>query len=78
MYYWIPCGNRNIPQQALDQKEIMEDRHGKNATINASQLPAEIWYEVIGESTVTDAILDRLVHTSHSIELKGERLRKKQ
>lgn len=57
--------------------EIMEDRHAKNSTIISSQLPVNKWYEVIGESTVADAILDRLVHGSHRIELNGQSLRKK-
>lgn len=56
--------------------EIIEDRHGRKSTIIASQLPVSKWYEVIGESTVADAILDRMVHTAHRIELKGESLRK--
>jgi DNA replication protein DnaC len=58
--------------------EIIEDRHGKTATIIASQLPVVNWYNIIGEETIADAILDRLVHTSHRIELYGEKsLRKK-
>ena len=57
--------------------EIIEDRHQKSSTIIASQLPVEKWYDVIGESTVADAIIDRLVHTSHRIELSGESMRKK-
>lgn len=57
--------------------EIIEDRHGRKSTIVSSQLPVANWYEVIGESTVADAILDRMVHTAHRIELKGESLRKK-
>lgn len=57
--------------------EIIEDRHGRKSTIISSQLPVSKWYEVIGESTVADAILDRMVHTAHRIELKGESLRKK-
>lgn len=57
--------------------EIIEDRHAKRSTIIASQLPVANWYDVIGEETVADAILDRLVHTSYRIELKGESLRKK-
>lgn len=63
-------------QQQLDFMEIIEDRHGKKATIIASQLPVASWYEIIGEATIADAILDRLVHTSHRIELKGNSLRK--
>ena len=57
--------------------EIIEDRHQKSSTIITSQLPVDKWYDVIGESTVADAILDRLVHTSHRIELSGESMRKK-
>lgn len=57
--------------------EIMEDRHQKSSTIITSQLPVSKWHEVIGEETIADAILDRLIHDSHRIELKGESLRKK-
>ena len=64
-------------QQQMDLMEIMEDRHAKTSTIIASQLPVASWYDVIGEETIADAILDRLVHTSYRIELKGESLRKK-
>jgi len=64
-------------QQQLDLMEIIEDRHGRTSTIIASQLPVANWYDVIGEETIADAILDRLVHTSYRIELKGESLRKK-
>ena len=64
-------------QQQMDLMEIIEDRHARKATIIASQLPVSNWYEIIGEETIADAILDRLVHTSHRIELKGESLRKK-
>ena len=63
-------------QQQMDMMEIIEDRHGRKATIIASQLPVANWYNVIGEETIADAILDRLVHTSHRVELKGESLRK--
>jgi len=64
-------------QQQLDMMEIIEDRHGKSSTIISSQLPVASWYDVIGEQTIADAILDRIVHTSYRIELKGESLRKK-
>jgi DNA replication protein DnaC len=57
--------------------EIIEDRHQVHSTIMASQLPVEKWYDIIGESTVADAILDRLIHTAHRIELTGESMRKK-
>ena len=56
--------------------EIIEDRHGNRSTIITSQLPVAQWYEVIGEQTVADAILDRIVHDAHRIELLGESLRK--
>ena len=65
-------------QQQLDFMEMIEDRHGKASTIIASQLPVASWYDVIGEETIADAILDRLVHSSYRIEIKGESLRKKQ
>lgn len=57
--------------------EIIEDRHGRKSTVIASQLPVASWYEVIGESTIADAILDRLIHGAHRIELSGSSLRKK-
>ena len=64
-------------QQQMDLVEIIEDRHAKTAIIIAGQLPVGSWYEIIGEATIADAILDRLVHTVHRIELKGESLKKK-
>jgi len=64
-------------QQQLDLMEMIEDRHGKSSTMIASQLPVASWYDIIGEETIADAILDRLVHTSYRIEFKGESLRKK-
>lgn len=64
-------------KQQMDLMEIIEDRHGRASTIIASQLPVASWYDVIGEATIADAILDRLVHTSHRIELKGKSQRKK-
>jgi DNA replication protein DnaC len=57
--------------------EIMEDRHGNRSTIFTSQLPVAKWYEIIGEQTIADAILDRVVHDAHRIELIGESLRKR-
>lgn len=64
-------------KQQMDLMEIIEDRHGRASTIIASQLPVASWYNIIGEATIADAILDRLVHTSHRIELKGQSQRKK-
>lgn len=57
--------------------EIIEDRHGKSSTIISSQIPISKWHEIIGEQTMADAILDRIVHDAHRIEMKGESLRKK-
>ena len=57
--------------------EIIEDRHSKTSLVITSQLPVSKWHEVIGEKTIADAILDRIVHDAHRIELKGESMRKK-
>ncbi len=57
--------------------EIIEDRHGKSSTIITSQVPVSKWHEIIGEQTIADAILDRIVHDAHRIEMKGDSLRKK-
>lgn len=56
--------------------EIIEDRHTKASMIITSQLPVNAWHEIIGEKTIADAILDRIVHDAHRIELKGESMRK--
>ena len=58
--------------------DIIEDRHGKRSTIITAQVPVKKWHELIGEKTLADAILDRIVHQSIQIELYGESLRKKQ
>ena len=69
--------------QPLDQlsrtilMEIIEDRHGKRSTLITSQVPVHKWHEVIGEQTIADAILDRIIHDAHRLELKGESMRKK-
>ena len=57
--------------------EMIEDRHGKSSTIITSQIPISKWHEIIGEQTIADAILDRIVHDAHRIEMKGDSLRKK-
>ena len=57
--------------------EILEDRHGGGATLITSQYPVTVWHEMIGDDTVADGILDRLIHNAHHIELKGESMRKK-
>jgi DNA replication protein DnaC len=63
-------------QQRIFLLDILEDRHGRSSTVISSQLPVENWFDIIGEPTIADAILDRLVHSSHRIELKGESMRK--
>jgi DNA replication protein DnaC len=60
-----------------DLLEILEDRHGLKSTLVTSQLPVEHWHEQIGDPTMADAILDRLVHSAHKIQLKGGSMRKK-
>jgi DNA replication protein DnaC len=57
--------------------EIIEDRHSKASVIITAQVPVNMWHEIIGENTIADAILDRIVHGSHRIELIGESMRKK-
>lgn len=63
--------------QRQDLMEVIEDRHGRRATLIASQLPTEHWHEYIGEATLADAILDRLLHGAHRIALTGESMRKR-
>ncbi len=63
-------------QQRQDLMEIIEDRHGRRATLIASQLPTDHWHEYIGEATLADAILDRLLHGAHRIVLQGESMRR--
>ncbi|MFH6968413.1 IS21-like element helper ATPase IstB [Flavobacterium sp. YJ01] len=57
--------------------EIIEDRHNNGSIIVTSQIPVQGWYDIIGEKTIADAILDRLIHQSHRVELHGESMRKK-
>ena len=64
-------------QNRLMLLEIIEDRNNKKSMIITSQLPVERWYDIIGEKTVADAIMDRLVYQSHRLELEGESMRKK-
>jgi DNA replication protein DnaC len=64
-------------QQRLDLLEIVEDRHGIKSTLVASQLPVAAWYEIIGEPTLSDAILDRITTQANRIDLQGKSLRKK-
>ena len=62
--------------QRNDLLEIMEDRHGLKSTLITGQLPIDQWHQAIGDATLADAILDRLVHNAHKIQLKGESMRK--
>lgn len=62
--------------QRNDLMEIMDDRHGHASTVIISQLPVDQWYACIGDNTLADAILDRLVHNAHRMNLKGESMRK--
>ena len=63
-------------EQRRDLLEIIDDRHGRGSTIVTSQLPVEHWHDIIGNPTIADAILDRLVHNAHKLALKGESLRR--
>jgi len=66
-----------IKEQSHDLLEIFEDRHRLGSTLITSQLPVDHWHEIIGNPTLADAILDRLVHNAYRINLKGESMRKK-
>jgi len=63
--------------QRRDVLELLEDRHGRGATLVTSQFPVEHWHEAIGDPTLADAILDRLVHNAYKITLRGDSMRKR-
>lgn len=63
-------------QSRLSFLEILEDRHGRKSTLVVSQLPPNSWHDAIGDPTIADACCDRIIHSSHRIELKGGSLRK--
>jgi len=65
------------PSERRDLLEILEDRHGRGSTIVTSQLPVDHWHEAIGDPTLADAILDRLVHNAHRLQLSGESMRRR-
>lgn len=67
-----------LPEQQRDLLEIVEDRYSAGSLIMTSQVPIDHWYEIVGNPTLADAILDRILHNAHRIELKGESLRKQQ
>jgi hypothetical protein len=62
--------------QAGDLLEVIDDRHQRRSTILTSQLPINTWHDNLGDPTLADAICDRILHTAHRIELRGESLRK--
>src|SRR5262249_43354312 len=64
------------PEQRHDLLEIVEDRYGRGATLITSQIPVDRWHDLIGEPTLADAILDRIVHNAHRLQLSGDSLRK--
>jgi len=66
-----------IKEQSHDLLEIFEDRHRLQSTLITSQLPVDHWHEIIGNPTLADAILDRLIHNAYRINLMGESMRKK-
>lgn len=63
-------------QERRDMLEVIEERHGIRSTVIATQLPVDAWHKVIGDPTIADAILDRLVHNAHRIELTGKSMRR--
>lgn len=63
-------------EQRRDLFEVIEDRYERSATLIAAQLPVKHWHETIGDPTIADAVLDRLVHNAYTITLKGESMRK--
>jgi len=71
---WGP--DRLSANQRRDLMEIVEDRHGRGSILITSQLPVASWHEVIGEPTLADAILDRIVHNAYRLELDGPSMRK--
>jgi DNA replication protein DnaC len=73
----LECNPWIISKGSILWRLTIEDRHGKRSTIIASQLPVSVWHEVIAEQTIAGAILDRMVHNSLRIDLKGESMRRK-
>ena len=63
-------------QQRLDLLELFEERYQRKSTIITAQLPVSAWHDMIGEPTIADAILDRIIHNAHRIELKGDSMRR--
>ena len=65
------------PDQRRDLLEIVEERYGRGATLITRQIPVDRWHDIIGDPTLADAILDRIVHNAHRLKLRGDLLRKK-
>ena len=63
------------PEEYRDFLEVLDDRQGKGSVLMASQFPIDLWHDTIGNPTVADAILDRLIHNAHRIELEGDSMR---
>ena len=63
--------------QRRDMLELLDDRYGNRSTLVTSQMPVDKWHALIGDPTLGDAILDRLVHNAYRIELKGESMRRR-
>ena len=66
----LTLGQRN------DVLELMEDRHGARSTLITSQVPVEKWHAAFGDATLADAVLDRLLHNAHRLQLNGDSMRK--
>jgi DNA replication protein DnaC len=66
------------PEERHDMLEIVEDRYGRGATLITSQIPVDKWHDLIGQPTLADAILDRIIHNAHRLQLSGDSLRKEQ
>lgn len=64
-------------QQRLDLLELFEERYQRRSTIITAQLPVSAWHDMIGEPTIADAILDKIIHNAHRIDLKGDSMRRK-
>jgi len=68
---------RLTAEQRRDLMEVIDDRHDRAATILVSQIPVSGWFDQIGDATYADALLDRIVHNAHRIELRGESMRRR-
>jgi DNA replication protein DnaC len=66
-----------MTQQRLDLLEIFEERYRRKSTLITAQLPVAQWHDMIGEPTIADAILDRIIHNAHRVALEGDSMRRK-